>query len=98
MTLLDDQTNPVHVPHRTWRDLPASPPVADLVPPTPPGIPLPAPLGSEDLTSPMPGVAGDGSVGTPPPPPPPPHLAAERVAGCSPRCSPSCSWWLSPAP
>ena len=45
MTLLDDDhTTGVQVPHRTWRDLPASPPVADLVPPPPPGVPLPPPL------------------------------------------------------
>ena len=62
MTLLDDDhTTGVQVPHRTWRDLPASPPVADLVPPPPPGIPLPPPLLSEDPTLPMAAIAGDGN-------------------------------------
>ena len=42
----DPARRPIHRasgPHCTWRDLPASPPVADLVPPPPPGIPLPPP-------------------------------------------------------
>ena len=74
MTLLDDQSTAAQVPHRTWRDLPASPPVADLVPPPPPGIPLPPPLLSDDPTLQLPAVAGDadgnGSIGAPPPPAP----------------------------
>jgi putative serine protease PepD len=53
MTLLDDQPNQLQVPHRTWRDLPASPPVADLVPPTTPGMPMPPPPTGEGFTPPM---------------------------------------------
>ena len=72
MTLLDDQSTAAQVPHRTWRDLPASPPVADLVPPPPPGIPLPPPLSADEPTLQLPAVAGDpdgiGSIGAPPRP------------------------------
>ncbi len=74
MTLLDDQSTAAQVPHRTWRDLPASPPVADLVPPPPPGIPLPPPLSADEPTLQLSAVAGDpdgiGSIGAPPPPAP----------------------------
>jgi S1-C subfamily serine protease len=76
MTLLDDQSTAPQVPHRTWRDLPASPPVADLVPPPPPGIPLPPPLLADEPTLQLPVARdddsnddGNGSIGAPPSPP-----------------------------
>jgi putative serine protease PepD len=79
MTLLDDQTNAPNVPHRTWRDLPASPPVGDLLPPSAPGIPLPPPF-VQDPTVQVPSSAGagSGSIGMPPPPPPAPRRRTRR--------------------
>jgi putative serine protease PepD len=41
MTLLDERDTP-QLPHRSWRDLPAAPPVADLLPPPDPGTYVPS--------------------------------------------------------
>jgi len=40
MTLLDDRSTP-QIPRRSWRDLPAAPPVADLLPPPDPATYVP---------------------------------------------------------
>ena len=40
MTLLDDRSTP-QIPRRSWRDLPAAPPVADLLPPPDPSTFVP---------------------------------------------------------
>lgn len=71
MTLLDDQTTTV--PRRTWRDLPASPPVGDLRPPiAPSGFPPPPPSGGfpTQVVTPVP----------PPPPAPRRHRGRKIVA------------------
>ena len=63
MTLLDDHTTTV--PRRTWRDLPATPPVGDPIPPVAAGgSPLPPPSGDTNVATQV--------VTSPVPPPPPP--------------------------
>jgi putative serine protease PepD len=51
MTLLDDQST-TQIPRRSWRDLPASPPVADLLPPPDPSSYVP-PMAADDTTTEM---------------------------------------------
>ena len=63
MTLLDDDATTRTLPHRSWRDLPASPPVADLLPPPDPSSYVPpfAPETAPTLT--MPTAMGEDGVG-----------------------------------
>ena len=66
------RTDPVLLPHRTWRDLPASPPVADFLPPPDPAPRRRAAAGGEEPPTDEPAaVAGTGQ----------PRAQAD-VAGC----------------
>ncbi len=58
MTLVDDATTPPRPPHRTWHDLPATPPIADVIP-----WPEPAATAAEAPTDEVPVV---GQAGDPP--------------------------------
>ena len=59
MTLLDDDATTRTLPHRSWRDLPASPPVADLLPPPDPNSFVPSYTGEVAPTLPLPATADD---------------------------------------
>jgi len=67
---LDDQDAAGRPPHRSWRDLPASPPIGDLLPPPDPDH-LVAPEPTEELSS-------DGWGGQPLPPPQAPEEPRHR--------------------